>query len=168
MVHNFAFFLNVNIDTLATRPVVLIKVMISSWLSWMQSNLFILWVEGRCAVASKAAHNRTKSWETDSSGKFGMERLTDLKDQYVWCWIRGATFWAFFKNHEATLLNASILHQLTLKRPSDPKKNWRRNFPKPKTSNFGPILAYVQKKAHLAILKLPAGALTVPNFWYWA
>ena len=36
---------------------------------------------------------------------------------------RGATFWAFFKNHDATLLNASILHQLTLKRPSDPKKN---------------------------------------------
>ena len=51
---------------------------------------------------------------------------------------RGATFWAFFKNHDAPILNASILHQLTLKRPSDPKKNRRRNFPKPKTSNFGP------------------------------
>ena len=84
------------------------------------------------------------------------------------CNNRGATFWAFFKNHDATLLNASILHQLTLKRPSDPKKNRRRNFPKPKTSNFGPILAYVQKKAHLAILKPPAGAMIVPNFWYWA
>ena len=81
---------------------------------------------------------------------------------------RGATFWAFFKNHDATLLNASILHQLTLKRPSDPKKNRRRNFPKPKTSNFGPILAYVQKKAHLAILKPPSGAMIVPNLWYWA
>ena len=76
---------------------------------------------------------------------------------------RGATFWAFFKNHDATLLNASILHQLTLKRPSDPKKNRRRNFPKPKTSNFGPILAYVQKKAHLAIPKPPAGAMIGPN-----
>ena len=83
-------------------------------------------------------------------------------------YIRGATFWAFFKNHDATLLNASILHQLTLKRPSDPQKNRRRNFPKPKTSNFGPILAYVQKKAHLAILKPPSGAMIVPNFWYWA
>ena len=82
--------------------------------------------------------------------------------------IRGATFWAFFKNHDVPILNASILHQLTLKRPSDPKKNRRRNFPKPKTSNFGPILAYVQKKAHLAILKPPAGAMIVPNFWYWA
>ena len=84
------------------------------------------------------------------------------------CTNRGATFWAFFKNHDATLLNASILHQLTLKRPSDPKKNRRRNFPKPKTSNFGPILAYVQKKAHLAILKPPSGAMIVPNLWYWA
>ena len=81
---------------------------------------------------------------------------------------RGATFWAFFKNHDAPILNASILHQLTLKRPSDPKKNRRRNFPKPKTSNFGPILANVQKKAHLAILKPPSGAMIVPNLWYWA
>ena len=91
-----------------------------------------------------------------------------FKDKF-WHWlIRGATFWAFFKNHDATLLNASILHQLTLKRPSDPQKNRRHNFPKPKTSNFGPILAYVQKKAHLAILKPPSGAMIVPNLWYWA
>ena len=86
----------------------------------------------------------------------------------VHCNIRGATFWAFFKNHDATVLNASIGHQLTLNRPSDSQKNQRRQFPKPKTSNFGPILAYVQKKAHLAILKPPAGAMIVPNFWYWA
>ena len=84
------------------------------------------------------------------------------------CSSRGATFWAFFKNHDAPVFNALIGHQLTLKRPLDPPKNQRRQFRKPKTSNFGPILAYVQKKAHLAILKPPSGAMIVPNFWYWA
>ena len=49
-----------------------------------------------------------------------------------------------------------------------PQKNQCRQFGNPKTSNFGPILAYVQKKAHLAILKPPSGAMIVPNFWYWA
>ena len=48
------------------------------------------------------------------------------------CINRGATFWAFFKNHDAPVLNALIGHQLTLKRPSDPPKNRRRQFPKPK------------------------------------
>ena len=59
-------------------------------------------------------------------------------------------------------------HQLTLGRPSDLQKNRRRQFGNPKTLNLGPILAYIQKKDHLAILKPPAGVMVVPNFWYWA
>ena len=77
-------------------------------------------------------------------------------------YTRGATFWAFFKNFDAPIFKSFIGHQLT-----NPK-NRRHQFGNPKTSIFGPILAYVQKKAYLAILKPPSGAMIVPNFWYWA
>ena len=57
-------------------------------------------------------------------------------------YIRGATFRAFSKNHDAPPLKLLIGHQLTLGRPLD--------------------------KAHLAILNPPAGAMIIPNFWYGA
>ena len=34
----------------------------------------------------------------------------------------GATFWAFFKNHDAPVFKSLFGHQLTLKRPLDPQK----------------------------------------------
>ena len=87
----------------------------------------------------------------------------------VSCVSRGTTFWAFSKNHDAPPLKLLNGHQLTLGRPLEPPKNQHRQFGiNPKMSNFEPILAYTQKKAHLAIIKPPAGTMIGPNFWYWA